>query len=116
MYDGNVKTDWASKAQRVGAWIEIKFAAFNALTKLEFRHRFGGISSGENFKDINLSFSDGTQMLHALQNGDKPEWYIVELNPIVEAKYVRLTGITVFGTHNNGFSEIKIFGCPVNCK
>ena len=100
----------------MGAWIEVKFDVFYTITKLRLRHRDAGKSSNENFKHVELSFSDATNQVTLLKDGATPEWHTAQLNPAVETKHVRLTGLTVYGTMNNGFSEIRFYGCVVNCK
>ena len=116
MYDSDTGTEWATEGEAVGAWIEIQFGKIYSLSKIETRHRDGGSSSAENFKDITLMFSDGTNQTATLQDGTDPEWNVVMVNPSVKTNSIKILAISAYGQANNGFSEIRFYGCPGKIK
>ena len=118
VYDFNRATDWATRGQGADGWIEIQFndpSNFNVqISKIGTRHRTGGSVSGDNFKDITLSFSDGTNQSTTLPDGTNPEWNLIKMNPWVQTRSVKISATSVHGPkhYNTGFSEIKFYGCP----
>ena len=113
-YDSNVGSEWATRNEGAGAWIEIKFPAYAQLSKIETKHRFGGRFSGENFKDIILSFSNNTTQSVCLKDGTDPEWNVIEINPSVKTKSLKISAMSAHERYgfNPGFSEIKFYTCP----
>ena len=113
-YDSNVGSEWATRNEGAGAWIEIQLPEYAQLSKIETKHRLGGRYSGENFKDIILSFSNSTTQSASLKDGIDPEWNVIAINPSVKTNSVKFSAINVHETHalNPGFSEIKFYTCP----
>ena len=113
-YDSNTGTDWATNNEGPGAWIKIQFPEYIQLSKIETRHRREGWYSGDNFKNITLSFSDGTNKSASIEDGTHPEWNVIKINPVVKSKYINISATSVHGTHilNPGYSEIRFYGCP----
>ena len=113
-YDLNVGSEWATENEGAGAWIEIQLPEYAQLSKIETKHRFGGRYSGENFKDIILSFSNNTTQSATLKDGAYPEWNVIAINPSVKTKSITMSAMSVHGTHglNPGFAEIRMYSCP----
>ena len=113
-YDSNVGSEWATRNEGAGAWIEIHLPEDAELSKIETKHRFGGRYSGENFKDIMLSFSNNTTQFTSLEDGTDPEWNVIAINPTVKTKSMKLSAMSVHKTYglNPGFSEIRLYTCP----
>ena len=65
------------------------------------------------FKDISLEFSDGTKVDYQLNDfyGGIDEWNVVTINDPPQSDFVKIKAKSVYGTNNNGFNEIRIFGC-----
>ena len=118
VYDLNRATDWATRGQGADGWIEIQFndpSNFNVqISKIETRHRTGGSVSGDNFKDITLSFSDGTNQSAILQDGTDPEWNVIKMSSLVKTRSIKIlcTSMQSSVVLNPGFSEIRFYGCP----
>ena len=112
-YDSNTGSEWATINEGAGAWIEIQMTEYVLLSKIETRHRFGGRHSGENFKEITLSFSDGTSQFASLEDGTDPEWNVIAISPSVKTTSIRISATSVHGTHvlNPGLSEIRFYSC-----
>ena len=103
---------WATRSQGEGAWIKIQFPQYVQLSRVEIRHRSGN-SPGESFKDITLSFSDGTNQSAILQDGTDPEWNVITMTSLVKTHSVKILANSVHAsTLNPGFSEIRFSGCP----
>ena len=112
-FDGNLsigkkKNAWASKGEGVGAWIRAKFDKTYAVNQLKILQRH---YPGESNKQVEIQFSSGLKQLATLPaKGDK-HWNIVRLSNGVLTSSVKITVKGVYGTVNNGFKEIQIFGC-----
>ena len=113
MFDGDDATDWATRGQGVGAWLKVDFGGKAIeVSRIELRHRFGGQYSRENFKDIQLQLSNGYEMTATLS--DHADWNTAELldGPhVASATWLKITATGVHGAANNGFSEMRIYGC-----
>ena len=113
-YDLNYHSGWATKNEGAGAWIEIELPEYAIVSKMETKHRFRGRYSGVNFKDIRLSFSDGTSQSAVLKDGMHPEWNIISISPSVKTKSIKISAVNVHNSYvlNPGFSEIRFYSCP----
>ena len=113
-FDGNLsigkrKNAWASKGEGVGAWIKAKLDKTYAVNQLKILQRH---YPGESNKQVEIQFSSGLKQLATLPaKGDK-HWNIIRLSNGVLTSSVKVTIKAVYGTVNNGFKEIQIFGCP----
>ena len=113
-FDGNLsigkrKNAWASKGEGVGAWINAKLDKTYAVNQLKILQRH---YPGESNKQVEIQFSSGLKQLATLPaKGDK-HWNIIRLSNGVLSNTVKITVKEVYGTVNNGFKEIQIFGCP----
>ena len=114
-FDGNLsigkqKNAWASLGEGVGAWIEAKFEGKKAIHQLKLLQR---LYPGEANKKIELKFgNNGPRQIATLPaKGDK-HWNIIKLSNNIVTDSIRITIKEVYGTVNNGFKEIQIFGCP----
>ena len=113
VYDSNTDSEWATLGQGAGAWIEIQFPSPVTISKIETRYRYGGISSGENFKAITLLFTDGTIHSTTLTDGTNPEWNVVQMSLTVTTNSIKISATSLHGpTANPGFSEIRFYNCP----
>ena len=64
----------------------------------------------ERFKDVSLEFSVGAPINFTLSN--RQVWETLELDGNnIFADHVKITGINVYNKINNGFAELKVFGC-----
>lgn len=107
--DGNAGTDWATNGQGAGAWIKLDFDGMSTVTSLEFTHRAG---VGEMFADLSIEFSNGeTAGRFALDNNRGGSKALTLQNSILSS-YVKITATSHYSEKNNGFSEIKVYGCP----
>ena len=113
VYDSNTGSSWATKNEGVGAWIDIQLPKYAQLSKIETRNRYRGRRSGKNFKDITLSFSDGTSQTANIKDGTDPEWNVIAIDPSVKTMSIRISVTGVHGAHvlNPGFSEIRFYSC-----
>ena len=107
--DGKVSTSWATKGQGTGAWIQVNFGNIYKVKKIKIKHRTNN-AQAEMFKDVSLEFSDGTKFDYKLNNVHH-DWNEVILDNPPISDLVKVEAKTVYGTVNNGFSEIRIFGC-----
>ena len=114
-FDGNLsigkqKNAWASLGEGVGAWIEAKFEGKKAIHQLKLLQR---LYPGEANKKIELKFGkNGPRQIATLPaKGDK-HWNIIKLSNNIVTDSIKITIKEVYGTVNNGFKEIQIFGCP----
>ena len=112
-YDSNAGSGWATKNEGPGAWIEIQLPEYVQLSKVETKHRFRGRYSGVNFKDIVLSFSDGTAQSANLKDGTDPEWNVITIDPSVKTRSINISAMSVHETYvpSPGFSELKFYSC-----
>ena len=109
-YDSDHGTEWAAKNEGPSAWIEIQLPEYAELSKIEIRNR--NRFPSENFKDITLSFADGTSQPAHLTIGLRPEWNIIALSPSAKTNSVKISATSVHGAHvNPGFSEIRFYSC-----
>ena len=106
--DGNTDTQWATYNQGVGAWIKINFDKMHVVGKLKLKHRYD--DKNEMFKAITLEFSSGTMINSILHMSI--EWNEVILDDFTNTDFIKITATSVYGTTNNGFSEIQVFKCP----
>ena len=105
-FDGNEGDGWATRNEGAGAWIRINFDGFYRLTKIMIMQRAGN----ERFKDISLDFFVGTSVQYTLQ--DSKVWEeIVLSDDNMTTNYVEISAINVHNKINNGFAELKVFGC-----
>ena len=107
--DGKSDTSWATKGQGIGAWIQVNFGHVYQVEKIKIKHRTNN-NQNEMFKDISLEFSDGTKVDYTLNNVHQ-DWNAVAIDKRPISKFVKITAKSVYGTINNGFSEIRVFGC-----
>ena len=64
----------------------------------------------EFFKDVLLEFSVGAPASFSLSNDYR--WETIELDDnSIFTDYVKITAINVYNKVNNGFAELKLFGC-----
>ena len=110
--DGKPDTNWATQGQGVGSWIKLDFEKIHWVEKLKIKHRSDSTGTNEMFKEIELEFSSGViigSTLHMVSGN----WSQIDLDDPLNTDFVKITAISVYGTANNGFSEIQIFGCPI---
>ena len=114
--DGNAGTDWATKGKGVGASIQLNLGSFYKVDTVKIKHRASGHSpEGEMFKDISLEFADGQKVSYTLNSVPFTHglvWNEVYLPSMPISNYVKITATSVYGTINNGFSDIRVIGCP----
>ena len=104
-FDENEGDGWATRGEGDGAWIKINLDSLHHLTKVMIMQR-----SGEYFKDISLEFLDGNPADFSLSNSTI--WEEIELdNNNITTNYVNISAINVHNKVNNGFAEMKVFGC-----
>ena len=101
-------TEWATNNEGVGAWIQLNFKQGYEIERLEIRHR--SQPTAMRFKDIILEFSNGESHEYTL-NDDSMILNQVVFAKLVVSEYLRITTTSTYGTHDNGYSDIKVFGC-----
>ena len=64
VYNSNDKDGWFTNGDGIGSWIRIYFNENIRVSKVVFRHntRLPGKEFNQNFKDVLIRFSDGTQL------------------------------------------------------
>ena len=113
--DGKVDTDWATAGKGTGSWIQLNFGEVYKIETIKIKHRStGGLPESEMFKDLSLEFSDGQKVDFTLNNvpftsGLVWNEIIFPNNPVSD--YVKITATSVYSTINNGFSDIRVYGC-----
>ena len=66
------------------------------------------------FKGISLEFSDGKKVDFTLNNIPFTSgliWNDIVFPNDPMSDYVKITATSVYGTINNGFSDIRVYGC-----
>ena len=115
--DRKSNTDWATKGEGSGAWIKLNFGGFYRVTSIRIKHRAtGSRPSLELFKGISFEFSNGEKFEFTLNNIPYTSANGLVCNNIKfpnnpSSDYVKITATSVYGTINNGFSDIRVFGC-----
>ena len=109
--------DWCTNGEGAVAWIQLNFGHFYKLTTIKLKHRACGANpEREIFKNISLRFSDGTEVHHTLNNIPHTsglEWTELRFSNITNpvSNYVNITASGVYARGNNGFSDIRVYGC-----
>ena len=64
VYNSNVKDGWFTNGDGIGSWIRLNFNENIRISKIIYRHneRLPGKELNQNFKDLLIRFSDGTQI------------------------------------------------------
>ena len=103
-FDSDPESDWATRRQGVGSWIQSNFGAEYLVTRFEYRHRI----FNEDNRQITLSFSDGSTQSFVLQDD------IRSIQPFAvspgRTSFVRLTVDSVYETVDNGARQIIFYG------
>ena len=112
---GKQRNSWASAGEGVGAWIEARFVDKERQPVVKVIHQLKLLQRhfpGEANKKVEIQFGEGgpRQVATLPARGDK-HWNIIKLSSGVVADRVRVTVREVYGTVNNGFKEIVMFGC-----
>ena len=103
-------TDWATTDEGAGAWIQLNFQETYEIESLEIRHR--SQVPAMRFKEIKLEFSNEQSYDYTL-NDDPMISNKVVFVKLVISEYLRITAISTYGVLDNGYSDIKVFGCIV---
>ena len=110
-YDGDTAKQWATLNQGVGAWIKINFEGLYRLTKISVMQR----PYDEYFKEISIEFTDGTPVDFTLPyTYPSHDWADIDLTDypdMITTGYVNISVKSVYREANNGFSEVKVYGC-----
>ena len=108
--DGNSGTSWATRNEGIGAWIQLDFGSLYQVVYIRIKHRTNNLQK-EMFKNITLEFSDGTKVDYTLNDQHK-YWNVVDLaDNAPVSDFVKITATSVYGAVNNGFSDVRVFGC-----
>ena len=82
---------------------------------MRIKHRATGQRpSSELFKDILFEFSNGQTFEFTLNNipyTDGLVWNDIVFPNDPNSDFVQITATSVYGTINNGFSDIRVYGC-----
>jgi len=104
-YDGNLKTDWATRGWGETSWIQLNFAQKTGISQITITQRR---HYGEMNKEIELIFDDDSRAKGLLlKQSRNPQTLSF---PLVMTNSVKIWVHSVYGTQNNGFKEIS-FGC-----
>ena len=115
--NGDSKSSWTTQGEGVGAWIKLYFGEMYRVAAIRIKHRGGGLyPSRELFKGISLEFSDGQTSTFTLNNIPYTApgglvWNNIPFPKHPSSDYVKITATSVYGTINNGFSDIRVYGC-----
>ena len=110
----NPDDSWVTNGEAVGAWIRISLDKTYLVTRIQLRHRARG-RNHEKFKGIKVEFSDGAKVEHDLK--DNMDMNEVPLTNVHSTEFVKITSMSHvphpngWKNSNNGFSDIRIFGC-----
>ena len=106
---------WVTNGEPVGAWIKISLDKTYRVTRMKLRHRAKGAAT-EKFKGIKIEFSDGAGVDHDLE--DTMNMNEIALTSSHVTDFVKITSTSHIPhpwgnghNGNNGFSDIRIFGC-----
>lgn len=106
--DGTPSTAWATNGEGAGAWIQLNFGGLYYVVALEFTHRANARGL---FKDLSFEFSNGQSEgpfnLEDVASGSRKFDLLIS----VLSSYVNITAISHYTKENNGFKEIKVYGC-----
>ena len=112
-FDKNIHadtTDWVTNNEGVGAWIKLNFKQYYEIESLEIRHRSQGTAM--RFKEIMIEFSNGESQYYTL-NDDPLISNKVVFPKLIVSDFLRITTLSAYGTFDNGYSDIKVFGCLI---
>ena len=113
--DGNSGSDWATAGEGAGSWIQLNFERFYKIKAIKIKHRATGYKpEKELFKDLSFDFSDGQKIYGALNNITYKiglVWNEIIFPSHPESDYIKITATSVYSTINNGFSDIRVYGC-----
>ena len=113
--DGNLSSDWATAGEGAGSWIQLNFERFYKIKMIKIKHRATGSKpEGELFKDVSFDFSDGQKIYATLNNITYKiglVWNEIVFPSHPESDYIKITATSVYSTINNGFSDIRVYGC-----
>lgn len=105
-YPGDYTREWATRGERVGAWIELRWTTPMVITGLKIYDR---PNANDQITGAVLSFSDGTTATVPALNNDGSAT-IVNISPKTVTS-LRLTTTSVAAASENiGLSEIEVFG------
>jgi len=99
---------WASRGEGVGAWILATFSRPVKIVKLKILQRHNPVEAN---KQVSLETSSGWSQTAGLPAKGDRYWNIITLAKPVTTSWVKIKVKAVYGTVNNGFKEIQIFGC-----
>jgi len=105
---GKKGSAWASRGEGVGAWILATFSRPVKIVKLKILQRHNPVEAN---KKVSLDTSSGWSQTAGLPAKGDRHWNIISLSKPVTTSWVKITVKAVYGTVNNGFKEIQIFGC-----
>jgi len=105
---GKKGSAWASRGEGVGAWILATFSRPVKIVKLKILQRHNPVEAN---KQVSLDTSSGWSQTAGLPAKGDRHWNIISLSKPVTTSWVKITVKAVYGTVNNGFKEIQIFGC-----
>ena len=112
--DSDKMTEWMPDPN-IGAWIEIQFHNFYALSKVKFHHVLGVRQNCGPFLNIQLIFSDGRGQEVTLPTSAQSN--TVEITGNNQTEYLLvLTSQQNCKSGNSGFSEIQLYGHKVDGK
>ena len=112
--DGNSGTDWATRGQGAGAWIQLNFPGNYEVRKMSFTHRATGSNrAGELFKDLTVELSGGNTVGPFTLGQSAGGSYTFNFPEGLKSNYARVNINSHYTRINNGFSDIRVYGCSV---
>lgn len=107
-YPGDYTREWATQGQRVGAWIELRWAVPMTISQVVLYDR---PNANDQITAATLTFSDGTSVtVPALNNNGTAS--VVNFSPKTVTSIRLTTTAVASATENIGLSEFKVFGAP----
>lgn len=124
-FDGNEATEFISRREGVGLWIEVTFPRMLTVAQVDLlnrkntvmrryfkntfpRHSNSFINVGEMNKDVVIYF-DNNEERSATMLLSTSQYVQKRIDPPVPSKTMRITVLSVYSRYNNGFSEIKVY-------
>jgi len=108
----NWGSDWATlKNEGVGAWIKAEFVEVITIKKLRIKQRKILEDREHMNSGIEIAFDGGVKKDFKLGVKGCNSWNIINLSEPVATRTMKIRISSVYGSINNGFKEIEIYGC-----
>ena len=124
-FDGNLRTEFASKGQGVGLWIQVTFprklevaevqllnrkisSKFHVIHALDLESNKYFPSADELSRDISLVFDNNVQRKATMLRSTSI-FTVVKIDPPIASTTLKVAVTSVYSKANNGFTEIRVY-------